>query len=394
MTGIYLDHQATTPCAPEVVQAMAPYWAEEFGNPHSSIHAYGWRAEDAVAAAREQVAELIAAESDEIVFTSGATEANNLAILGLLAHESAEGRNVVVSAIEHKCVLQAARQLERLGFEVRKAPVAASGHVDLQMLSSMVDGRTALVSVMMVNNEIGTLQPIAAVAALCRGATAVLHCDAAQAPTAVHLDVASLGVDLLSLSSHKLYGPKGIGALFVSRSVRPKLRPILHGGGQEGGLRSGTLPTPLCVGFGEAASIARKRVDLDATSFSELRLTFLTTLLERVRNVEVNGAEPRHPGHLNLRFPGVEAEMLVANLQPHLAVSTGAACASGIPEPSHVLRAIGLDSEAAGECVRVGFGRSTSIEIARRAGEALAEAVAEIRSNLSPSDSVDVLESA
>jgi cysteine desulfurase len=296
--GIYLDHQATTPCAPSVVEAMAPYWASEFGNPHSSAHAFGWRAHDAVSKAREHVAGLIEAEPDEIVFASGATEANNLALLGLLAHESPAGRNVVVSAIEHKCVLQAARQLERVGFEVRKAAMRPSGHVDLNTLTSMVDDHTALVSVMMVNNEIGTVQPIEAVSSICRRTGAILHCDAAQAPTGVRIDISVAGVDLLSISSHKMYGPMGIGALFVSRSVRSKLRPILHGGGQEGGLRSGTLPTPLCVGFGDSARLAKARLDADAASLSESRRTFLEAVLERVPDAAENGAEPRHPGHL------------------------------------------------------------------------------------------------
>lgn len=393
-TEIYLDHQATTPCAPSVVDAMAPFWTAEFGNPHSSAHAFGWRAEDAVSAARERIAELIRAEREEIVFTSGATEANNLALLGLLGHQRADGRSVVVSAIEHKCVLQSARQLERNGFEVRKAPVSASGHVDMEALATLIDARTALVSVMLVNNEIGTLQPIAAISGICRRTDAVLHCDAAQAPTGVRIDVEELGVDLLSLSSHKMYGPKGIGALFVSRAVRQRIRPIIHGGGQEGGLRSGTLPTPLCVGFGEAARVARARLQDDVAHLSRSREAFLDVLHARVSDAVINGVGPRHPGHLNLRFPGLDAELLVANLQPGLAASTGAACSSGIPEPSHVLRAIGLDGEAAGECVRFGFGRSTDVETARESASILATAIEEIRSNSVAACPIDILASA
>jgi cysteine desulfurase len=364
-----------------VVEAMAPFWTEEFGNPHSSAHAFGWRAEDAVSNARTRIAELIGADSEEIVFTSGATEANNLALLGLLNHEAADGRNVVISAVEHKCVLQTARQLERNGFEVKKAPVTASGHVDLDALASLIDARTALVSVMMVNNEIGTIQPIEMISSFCRRAEAVFHSDAAQAPTGVRIDVEAMGVDLLSLSSHKMYGPKGIGALFVSRSVRRRMRPIVHGGGQEGGLRSGTLPTPLCVGFGEAARITKARLDDDAALLSESRRLFLDALRTRVPDAVVIGTEPRHPGQLNLRFPGVDAEMVVAHLQPRLAVSNGAACSSGIPEPSHVLRAIGLDGETAEECIRVGFGRFFNHPQARDAANLIADAVAEIRAN-------------
>ena len=384
MAPIYLDHQATTPCAPEVVHAMAPYWSMEFGNPHSSAHAFGWRADDAIAISRGRIAAMVGADANEIILTSGATEANNLALLGLLGHNFPEGRNVVVSAIEHKCVLQAARELGRRGFEVRMAAVKPSGHVDIENLRSLIDERTALVSVMLVNNEIGVVQPIRAIAALCDAAGAVLHCDAAQAPTGAIIDVSALDVDLLSLSSHKMYGPKGIGALFVSRGVRSRMRPIIHGGGQEGGLRSGTQPTALCVGFGEAARIVRERVLIDADHLRNVRGVFLDALLARVPDAEVNGAEPKHPGQLNLRIPGVEAEMLVANLQPHLAISTGAACSSGIPEPSHVLRAIGLDGEAAGQCVRIGFGRAVGVEIASEAARLLIGAIEGIRSSLDP----------
>jgi len=376
---IYLDHQATTPCAPSVVKAMAPYWNVEFGNPHSSNHAFGWRADDAIAAARQSIADLIGATAEEVVFTSGATEANNLAILGLLQGLPGTGRNVVVSAIEHKCVLESARQLERVGYTVRKAQVRPSGHVDLDALANLVDPATDLVSVMLVNNEIGTVQPIAEIAALCRKVGAVFHCDAAQAPTGIPIDVEALGVDLMSLSSHKMYGPKGIGALFVSHMVRHRLRPIIHGGGQEGGLRSGTLPTALCVGFGEAARVLRERVVDDSQALLQARQTFLKTLLIRVPDATVNGDEPRHPAHLNVRLPGVEADTVVANLQPQLAISTGAACSSGIPEPSHVLREIGLDADAAGECVRIGFGRSSNPVHARDAANLIAEAVVAIR---------------
>ena len=391
---IYLDHQATTPCAPSVVEAMAPYWSAEFGNPHSLNHVFGWRTDAAVMVARQCVAELIGATPEELVFTSGATEANNLAILGLLQGGSGEGRNVVVSAIEHKCVLESSRQLERSGYTIRKAPVRTSGHVDLVSLASLIDGETELVSVMLVNNEIGTIQPIAEIAKLCRAAGAVFHCDAAQAATGVPIDVEALGVDLMSLSSHKMYGPKGIGALFVSHAVRHRLRPIIHGGGQEGGLRSGTLPTPLCVGFGEAARVLRARLSRDAEALSEARQAFLQALFARVPDANINGQEPRHPAHVNLRLPGVEAETLVTNLQPRLAISTGAACSSGIPEPSHVLRAIGLEADAIGECVRIGFGRSSDRAQARYAAELLAGAAVAIRGASTEPRIVDATECA
>jgi cysteine desulfurase len=372
---IYLDHQASTPTDPEAVAAMSRYWTEEFGNPHSSKHAFGWRADDAVTAGRQSVADLIGATAEEVVFTSGATEANNLAILGLLQHADGTGRNVVVSAIEHKCVLESARQLERNGYEVRKAPVLPTGHVDLEALATLVDGETDLVSVMLVNNEIGTVQPVAEVAELCRAVGAALHCDAAQAPTGVAIDVEALGVDMLSLSSHKMYGPKGIGALFVSHSIRGKIRPIIHGGGQEGGLRSGTLPTPLCVGFGEAARIMMKRRETDARHLAACRTAFLEAFGAGFPNFAVNGDEPKHPGHLNILLRNVDAEDLTTNMQPALAVSTGAACSSGMPESSHALRALGLSVEESSECVRIGFGRFSDEKQARAAAEIIVGAI-------------------
>jgi cysteine desulfurase len=370
---IYLDHQATTPVDPRVVRAMSPYWEVEFGNPHSSKHAFGWRADDAVQQARQSVAALIGADADEIVFTSGATEANNLAILGLLGHAKAARTGVVVSAIEHKCVLQSARQLSRLGYEVVLAPVRSTGHVDIDALDDLIDGNTALVSIMAVNNEIGTIQSVEEISALCRKAGTILHTDAAQAGVAMTIDVDGLGVDMMSLSAHKLYGPKGIGALYVSHSVRERLRPIIHGGGQEGGLRSGTLPAPLCVGFGAAAEISRMEFGADTERSKLLRSVFLQTLRSEFADFEINGGVNGHPGNLNLRFPGIDADILTANLQPRLAISTGAACASGIPEPSHVLRAIGLTAEQAGECVRIGFGRFTDEQQARNGAHFLAE---------------------
>jgi cysteine desulfurase len=372
--SIYLDYQATTPVDPRVVEAMSPYWEIEFGNPHSSKHAFGWRADDAVQRARQSIAELLGADADEIVFTSGATEANNLAILGLLGHRNVDRKRVIVSAIEHKCVLESARQLSRLGYQVVQAPVGRSGLVDLETLAELIDDNTELVSIMAVNNEIGTIQPIEKISTLCRKAGILLHCDAAQAGAAFEIDVVRLGVDMLSLSGHKLYGPKGIGSLYVSHAVRHQLRPIIHGGGQEGGLRSGTLPVPLCVGFGTAADILRDRLPFEQSSLQGKREAFLQALEANGVDFTVNGeGERRHPGNLNLRLRGVDAEILTANLQPNVAISTGAACTSGIPEPSHVLRAIGLTAEEAGECVRIGFGRFTTEDQSREGARLLAE---------------------
>jgi cysteine desulfurase len=371
--AIYLDYQASTPVDPAALEAMRPYWEVEFGNPHSTRHAFGWRADEAVREARRSVADFIGADVDEIVFTSGATEANNLAILGWLAHSKGEGKRVIISEIEHKCVLEAARQLGRWEYEIVLAPVGSDGVVDLDVLAGLIDERTALVSIMTANNEIGSIQPIEAISKLCREFHVAFHTDAAQAGAAMKLDVERLGVDIMSLSAHKLYGPKGIGALYVSHAIRHGLRPIIHGGGQEGGLRSGTLPTPLCVGFGAAAEVMKRRLSHDLIAHKINRTTFLRTLRSYFMDFRVNGSEHGHLGNLNLHLPGVDAEMLTMNLQPRLAVSAGAACSSGFPEPSHVLRAIGLTAEQAGECVRVSFGRFTKEEQAREAAKLLAE---------------------
>ena len=256
---------------------------------------------------------------------------------------------------------------------VRLAPVRPSGHVDLDALANLIDPELASVSIMMVNNEIGTVQPIEEIAALCRKVGTVFHCDAAQAVTAMNLDVDALGIDMMSLSSHKLYGPKGIGALFVSHAIRGRMRPIIHGGGQESGLRSGTLPAPLCVGFGAAANILRDQLARDLSLIRRSREAFLQTLRSVFPDFKINGRDHRHPGNLNLHFPGIDAETLTSNLQPTVAISTGAACASGMPEPSHVLRAIGLTAAQAGECVRIGFGRFTNEQQARDGAHLLAD---------------------
>jgi cysteine desulfurase len=375
---IYLDYHATTPADPGVIAAMAPYWEREFGNPHSSNHAFGWRADAAVHRARQDIADFIGADPEEIIFTSGATEANNLAILGLLGHEPVSRRRVVLSAIEHKCVIQATRQLSNQGYDVIHAPVHASGHVDIGAIDALIDDDTALVSVMAVNNEIGTIQPISEISSLCQKRGAAFHTDAAQAATAITINVVRAGVDMMSLSSHKLYGPKGIGALYVSHAIRHRLRPIIHGGGQEGGLRSGTLPVPLCVGFGAAVRILRDRFDEDITRLRRVKDEFVRAFRSRFPGFEINGGEDRHPGNLNLRLPGVDAEILATHLQPHVAISTGAACASGIPEPSHVLRSIGLSADQAAECVRIGFGRFTDERQSRMAAQLIAQAAAEL----------------
>jgi cysteine desulfurase len=357
--GIYLDFQASTPVDPRVVAAMMPYFGEDFANPHSSEHYSGWRAADAVERARAQVAKAIGADPEEVVFTSGATEANNLAILGAARAAPRVRRRIAVSAIEHKCVLDAARAAEAEGFEVLRIAPGADGVVEPAEFARVVDEQTAIVSVMAANNEIGTLQPITEIAAVVRRAGALLHTDAAQALAVSPLLVDALGVDLLSLSAHKIYGPKGVGALYVRHGVH--LRPLMYGGGQEGGLRPGTLPVPLCVGFGEACAIAIEQRESEVTRLRALSGTMLAALRHACPDARLNGSgEKRHPGNLNITLPGVDANMLIGALQPHLAISSGSACSNGMTGPSHVLLAIGLDPNDAAASIRIGIGRQTT----------------------------------
>lgn len=379
--GVYLDYQASTPLDPRVAEAMAPYWTEYCGNPHSTEHAFGWAADEAIETARGQVAATVGADADEIIFTSGATEANNMAVLGI-ARAAPPGRNkIVVSAVEHKSVLAAARALSEDGFELTTVPVGNDGVVDFEQLSSAVDERTALVSVMAVNNEIGTVQPVVKIADLCRAVGAVFHTDAAQGLAFLPIDATEIGADLISLSAHKAYGPKGIGALYVRRDLTPRPRPIMFGGGQEGGLRPGTLPVPLCVGFGTTCRILAEQRERDAEAASELRDMLLNAIRVRMPDVRVNGTlTNRHPGNLNLLIPGIEAELLINALQPEVAVSSGSACTSGFQEASHVLRAIGLTQAEATSSIRFGVGRFTTEEQVHKAAELICSAATSLRS--------------
>lgn len=379
--GVYMDHHASTPLDRRVLDAMMPFLTGRYGNPHSADHGYGWQADAAVELARAAVANVIGAEPEEIVFTSGATEANNLALLGAARAASPTRRRVVVSSIEHKCVLSAARSLGDVGFDVVMAPVGTDGVIDLVGLAELLDERTAIVSVMTVNNEVGSIQPIIEIADLCRRSGALFHTDAAQALTALDLDVDRLGVDLMSLSGHKAYGPKGIGALYVRVQARARLRPIMFGGDQQGGLRPGTLPTALCVGLGEACNVIRHDLLSEVVRVGILRDELLRRLIEREPTLVVNGTLAiRHPANLNLRVPGLEAELVLAAARPRLAASSGSACTSGLPEPSHVLRAMGLDAVAASESIRIGLGRSTDAHDVAMASEALIEAFSHVRS--------------
>ena len=379
--GIYLDYQATTPTDPRVLEVMLPWFTERFGNPHSDAHAHGWDAEEAVERARGDVATSLNADPREIVFTSGATESNNLAIKGAARFRRRhEGRDRVVTfQSEHKCVLESVRGLERDGFEVAVLPVRGDGLVELQALRDALDERTGLVSVMAVNNEIGVIQPLSEIAEAVHAVGAWLHVDAAQALGRIPLDVRVAGIDLLSLSGHKLYGPKGVGALYVRRRPRVRLEPLFDGGGQERGLRSGTLPTPLCVGLGEACRIAVTELPREDERLAGLRDAFLAALQARLGPVQINGSlQARVSGNLNLCFPGAPADKVMAAARG-VAVSTGSACSSATVEPSYVLRALGMSDEAAACSLRIGFGRMTTLEEVARAADLLASAVVTVR---------------
>ena len=361
---IYADYQATTPVDPRVALKMAPYWQESFGNPHSSDHIFGWQAAKAVDHSKTAIAGLIGADPDEIVFTSGATEANNLALFGLARRASPGQRHVLVGATEHKCVLAAARALEtRENFTVQQIPVDEEGFIDLDALADQLDETTLVVSIMAVNNEVGTIQDIPRIAEIVASRGVLLHCDAAQGACALEMSHLADHADLISLSAHKMYGPQGIGALYIRRDIQSKVEPIIYGGGQQNNLRSGTVPVPLCVGMAAAAEILQ--TDEGATERKRVagrRDTFVDLLQASAYPVLVNGPtdDRRHPGNANLQFEGFVAHDLLASLQPHLAASTGSACTSGIPEPSHVLSALGLTLSQSDASIRFSFGRFTT----------------------------------
>jgi cysteine desulfurase len=377
---IYLDNQSTTRLDPRVLEAMLPYFTEHFGNPHSTSHIYGHIAAEAVERARGEIAALIGADPREIVFTSGATEANNLAIKGAahFARAHAQGAaprdHIVTLTTEHKCVLESCAQLEREGFPVTYLPVEPDGLLDLDRLAGALTERTLLVSVLAAHNEIGVIQPLAEIGALCRAKGVLFHSDAAQAAGKIPLDVQGMGIDLLSISGHKIYGPKGVGVLYVRRRPRVRLLPLIDGGGQERGLRSGTLPTPLCVGLGRAAAIAAAEMAEEAARLRGLRDRLYQGLARRVPGLGLNGdADRRLAGNLNLTFPGISAPALIEAC-PAIAISTGSACTSATVEPSYVLRALGLPDALANSAIRIGLGRFNTAAEADFAVDALAAA--------------------
>jgi cysteine desulfurase len=359
-TPVYLDYQASTPVDGRVLDVMLPYLSEKFGNPHSRSHAFGWEAEEAVEVAREQIAEIIGADPKEVIFTSGATESNNLAIKGVAHFYKARKDHVITCVTEHKCVLESCRTLEREGFTLTYLPVRRNGLIDLGELSRAFTERTALVSIMAVNNEIGVIQPVAEIGALCREHGAFFHTDAAQAIGRIDVDVNEMNIDLMSLTAHKVYGPKGIGALYVRRRPRVRLTPLFDGGGQERGFRSGTLPAPLCVGFGEACRLARLEMADEAKRIGALRDRLYDGITTRLAGVALNGdAMTRIPGNLNLSFGHVDAEALMASLKA-VAVSSGSACTSASLEPSFVLKALGVEDRLAHASIRFSLGRFTT----------------------------------
>ena len=381
-TPIYLDYAATTPVDKRVAEKMIPYLTETFGNPASSSHAFGWVAEEAVEKARADIAALINADPKEIVFTSGATESDNLAIKGAANFYKTKGKHLITVKTEHKAVLDTMRELERQGFEVTYLGVQENGLIDLEELKAAIRDDTILISVMWVNNEIGVVQDIPAIGEICRERKIIFHVDAAQACGKVPVDVEAAKIDLLSMSGHKVYGPKGIGALYVRRKPRVRLEAQMHGGGHERGFRSGTLPTHQIVGMGEAFRIAKEELEQDMAHYRKLRDIFLKGI-EGIEEVYINGdLEHRAPNNLNVSFNFVEGESLIMAVK-ELAVSSGSACTSASLEPSYVLRALGRNDELAHSSLRITFGRMTTEEEVQFAAELIKSKIGKLR-ELSP----------
>uniref|UniRef100_A0A224YWG6 cysteine desulfurase n=1 Tax=Rhipicephalus zambeziensis TaxID=60191 RepID=A0A224YWG6_9ACAR len=362
LRALYLDAQATTPLDPRVLDAMLPYLINNYGNPHSRTHAYGWESEAAVEKARSQVAALIGAQPKEIIFTSGATESNNISIKGVSRFYAEKKKHIVTTQTEHKCVLDSCRAMEAEGFDVTYLPVNRNGLVDVKQLEDAIRPDTALVSVMTVNNEIGVTQPIAEIGAVCRKHKVFFHTDAAQAVGKIRVDVEDMMVDLMSISGHKIYGPKGVGALYLRRRPRVRVEALQSGGGQERGIRSGTVPTPLAVGLGAACEIAVDEMEYDHRHVSRLSDLLVALITSELTHVVRNGDPQRsYPGCVNLSFSCVEGESLLMAMKD-VALSSGSACTSASLEPSYVLRAIGADEDLAHSSIRFGLGRFTSEE--------------------------------
>jgi len=362
MRPLYLDAQATTPLDPRVLDAMLPYMMSLYGNPHSRTHAYGWESESAVEKARKEVADIIGADAREIIFTSGATESNNISVKGVGRFYKSKKNHVITTQTEHKCVLDSCRSLEAEGFDVTYLPVQTNGLIDLKELEAAIRPETVLVSVMTVNNEIGVKQPVAEIGALCRSKKVFFHTDAAQAVGKIPMDVNSMNIDLMSISGHKLYGPKGVGALYVRRRPRVRVEALQSGGGQERGMRSGTVPTPLVVGMGAACRVAQEEMEYDSARVEKLANRLIDKVMAECPQVIRNGDDKQtYPGCVNLSFAYVEGESLLMALKD-VALSSGSACTSASLEPSYVLRALGCDEDLAHSSIRFGIGRFTTEE--------------------------------
>jgi cysteine desulfurase len=375
-----MDHQATTPVDPEVREAMLPYFGEIFGNAASKSHSFGWRAEAAVEAAREQVAACLSAEASEIFFTSGATESNNLALFGAARTLRSRGNHLITCATEHKAILDPCAQLAKEGFRVTYLPVDPEGHIDLEKLKSSIKKDTILISLMAANNEVGTLHPLKEIGEIANKAGVLFHSDAAQAVGKIPIDVGKNNLDLLSLSAHKFYGPKGIGALLVRKKNPPlRLEPIFFGGGHEKGLRSGTLNVPAIVGMGAALKKARRVMEEDGARLEILRRKLWDQLHALIKDIQFNGPmESRLPGNLNITFTGVPSERLMMEMK-EVAVSSGSACTTADPKPSHVLKAMGLSDPAVKSSIRIGLGRFSTEEEVEYVARRIAELVSKIR---------------
>lgn len=387
---IYLDHHATTPLDISVLEAMMPYLTDKFGNASSRTHAYGWEAEEAVHQGREQVAALINARPEEIVFTSGATESDNLALKGIARAYRERGNHIITTTTEHRAILDACESLEAEGFDVTYVPVDRGGLVDPEEVRRAITPHTVLISVMYVNAEIGTIAPLADIGAVAKAHGVLFHSDAVQGVGKIACNVDDLRVDLMSISAHKIYGPKGIGALYVRKThpERIRLHPMIDGGGQERGLRSGTANVPGIVGFGKACEVCQTQWEPEGIRLRGLRQRLHDGLTARIDDVVLNGhAEPRLPGNLNVSFASVQGESLLLSMQHVAALSAGSACSSGSNEPSYVLRAIGLDDILANASIRFGLGRSTTAEDIDIVIDALVEKVGRLRA-LAPTTGV------
>ena len=383
INNIYLDYQATTPVDKRVIDKMIPYFGEIYGNPHSRNHSFGWEAEQAVEVARENVASIIGANPKEIIFTSGATESNNLAIKGLADFYGDKKNHIITCVTEHKCVLESCRLLSERGFEVTYLQVNKDGLIDIKDLESKINDKTLLVSIMGVHNEIGVIQPLKEIGEICRKNSVFFHTDCAQAIGKIKVDVNEMNIDLLSISGHKIYAPKGVGALYVRRKPRVRITAMMSGGGQERGMRSGTLSPALCVGLGEACRICADEIDEESKRITKLKKIFLEGIQGECTDIFINGSEKnRVPGNINLSFAYVEGESLMMGIK-NLAVSSGSACTSASLEPSYVLKALGVSEELAHTSLRIGIGRYTSEKDIRNAVKVIVNEVKRLRT-LSP----------